>query len=357
MPAPAPRTLPHAGFGRRSWSAVFGRAAAAVAVAAGLVVVPVPVVGDLFADCAAAQGQIRVTIVVDPGTVGGAPRGPEAHCVTVPQGATGAEVLAERARQLGRAHPRYASSGLLCGIDGYPSSGCGQHVSGGYEYWAYWSASDGTWRYSSQGPAYRKMHDGDVEGWRFVRGSGGPGDPPPRRAPTSACPSGSPGPTSPSPTAPPSSSSSGGGSGGGAGAAPTAPPPGPAPAPSLAPQESPPGPAPEGQQGGESDDDDPAGSTGTSDDSDESEDRARASAGRAGEGSEHPTDGRDTGGRSPAADEANPDVADLDEDDSELAMANSDEAGVVPVGALIVLLAAFGLGASALWRTRRRSIP
>ncbi len=78
------------------------------------------------------------------------------------------------------AAPTYASSGLLCSINGTPASGCGQTVAGGYVYWSYFTGGTGTWTYASTG-AFATVTPGDVEGWRFQDpGSGRPNDPPPR---------------------------------------------------------------------------------------------------------------------------------------------------------------------------------
>ena len=41
-------------------------------------------------------------------------------------------------------------------------------------YWSYWHLEGGTWTYSPVGASIYKVHDGDVEGWRW-----GGGDPPP----------------------------------------------------------------------------------------------------------------------------------------------------------------------------------
>lgn len=49
-----------------------------------------------------------------------------------------------------------------------------------YQYWSYWHGSAAGWVYSGAGPYYYRPADGSVEGWHYVVGSGGPGDPPPR---------------------------------------------------------------------------------------------------------------------------------------------------------------------------------
>jgi hypothetical protein len=136
-------------------------------------------------------------------------------CVPVPAGSTGADVLTARAEMLGEPAPRYAPSGLLCAIDGFPATGCGVVTGGHYAYWAYYHGGS-SWSYADIGPAEETVSAGDVEGWRFQpEGSGTPADPPPR-APSLAstlCPSSgppttttitvtTPGPGSPPSTAP-----------------------------------------------------------------------------------------------------------------------------------------------------------
>jgi hypothetical protein len=128
-----------------------------------------------------AEGQIRVAIVVDPGPGAG---GPSATCLVVARGTTGSQLLAERAAALGVARPRYADSGLLCAFDGYPATGCGERTADGYRYWAYFSGTSGSWVYGSGNPFLRRLADGDVEGWRFVDGTGTGQDPPPRLSPS-----------------------------------------------------------------------------------------------------------------------------------------------------------------------------
>jgi len=137
------------------------------------------------ASCAAGvgEGQVRVVIVVDPGP--GGPVGPGSVCLAVSRGTTGAQLLAERAGALGASRPRYADSGLLCGIDGFPRTGCGETLpGGGYRYWAYFSGNSGSWSYGTGNPFIRRLADGDIEGWRFVEGTGTGQDPAPRLAPS-----------------------------------------------------------------------------------------------------------------------------------------------------------------------------
>ncbi|MFD3484409.1 SCO2322 family protein [Streptomyces sp. NPDC058665] len=77
----------------------------------------------------AKPGGKRVAVVVDPGTVADAPNGerppaPLAECARVDENATSADALAAVAKPL-----RYNSAALLCGITGYPKSGCGDQIS------------------------------------------------------------------------------------------------------------------------------------------------------------------------------------------------------------------------------------
>ena len=163
---------------RGSWLRV-ARWSCAIVVGVGAIVVggarPAAATG-----CAdpLAEGEIRVTIVVDSDATG-----LTSDCLVVPSGTTGLALLARRAGALGRTAPRYAQSGLLCAIDGFPATGCGDRSNGGFAYWAYFSGTSGSWVYGAYNPFLRRLSDGDVEGWRFVGGAGDAGDPPPRIAP------------------------------------------------------------------------------------------------------------------------------------------------------------------------------
>jgi len=122
---------------------------------------------------------VTVAVVVDFGD------GSPASAVCVPAGSSdnGAAVLAARAQQLGTPAPRFDSSGFVCGIDGYPSSGCGEQSGSTYAYWSYWHGS-GSWEYSNVGPGGSRVHAEVVEGWRFQpQGAGNPTDPPPNASP------------------------------------------------------------------------------------------------------------------------------------------------------------------------------
>jgi hypothetical protein len=126
-------------------------------------------------------GQVRVAIVVDDGTTA-----PSARCFALTEGADGADLLRQRADALGLPRPRYASSGLLCAIDGAPAPpACGEVVDGRYRYWAYFQGTGGTWTYgASVNPFTRRLRDGDVEGWRFtLRGTANGSTDQPRVAP------------------------------------------------------------------------------------------------------------------------------------------------------------------------------
>lgn len=134
----------------------------------------------------ARAGQVRVALVVDNGDLAGAPA-PGVSCVSVPSGSTGWDVLEAHARATGLPGPRSESSGLLCGIGGLPAEGCTDAVGTAYRYWSYWWARpDGAWRYATAGPDTHRVHDGDVEGWRFVTGRGTSTDLAPRIAPPDA---------------------------------------------------------------------------------------------------------------------------------------------------------------------------
>lgn len=128
-----------------------------------------------------AAGEIRVVLVVDATDLGG---GSSATCLVVPANTTGSQLLARRGAELGTGSPRYGSSGLLCAIDGMPATGCGDRNAGGFEYWAYFNGTSGSWVYGNFNPFTRRLSDGDIEGWRYVRGAGNGQDPPPRIGPS-----------------------------------------------------------------------------------------------------------------------------------------------------------------------------
>jgi hypothetical protein len=89
-------------------------------------------VGDFAVLCEgveAEEGSKRVGVVIDYGTDEDAPEGDEVpaargDCALVPLDATGSDVLAAVAEL------RIEDGGFICGIDGYPSAGCGDEVAG-----------------------------------------------------------------------------------------------------------------------------------------------------------------------------------------------------------------------------------
>ncbi|WP_208026782.1 hypothetical protein [Rhabdothermincola sediminis] len=133
----------------------------------------------------APAGHIRVAVVVDHGTEPDSQGTISVRCLTVADGSRGADLLRERAALLGLPPPRYAPSGLLCALDGYPEAPECAQGSGAVRYWSYWSGNDGHWVYGSGNPFTRRLRDGDIEGWRFVRATEAQA-PPPRLSPDRA---------------------------------------------------------------------------------------------------------------------------------------------------------------------------
>ncbi|MFH8606068.1 SCO2322 family protein [Streptomyces sp. NPDC018029] len=85
---------------------------------------------DICASTPAEDGRKRVALVIDFGLPKDAPKGetppaPRRACARVASDATSADALAAVAKPL-----RYDTKALLCAIDGYPKSGCGEQVSG-----------------------------------------------------------------------------------------------------------------------------------------------------------------------------------------------------------------------------------
>lgn len=77
-------------------------------------------------DTKAADGKKRVAVVLDFGRTadsadGATPPEPEARCASVPVAATGLEVL-------GAVAEVRTDKSLICGVDGYPATGCGEEV-------------------------------------------------------------------------------------------------------------------------------------------------------------------------------------------------------------------------------------
>ena len=219
------RRQPAATDGDTSRSAQAGRvhgwrrfASGALVVAAGTAALSLagPLALRPFADAAHAAGsagEVSVAFVLDFGSSGNRVVG----CVTVPASDTRYDALAAFAQEKNLTQPGYAPSGLLCSINGIPSSGCGQVVAGGYIYWAYFTGGAHGWTYASSGASGTVGTD-DVEGWRFENpGSGNPGDPGPRTAPRYDSICGSSTPTTTTTTTSVPSGGGGGGAGGGAG--------------------------------------------------------------------------------------------------------------------------------------------
>jgi hypothetical protein len=149
-----------------------------------VVAVPLPFAAGPFDQrCAEAAEGSSVALVVDFGDVegqGAPPGGVAARCVPATDRMTGAQVLIDAGYSI-----RPGPGGMVCAINGYPSEGCGERIGERqYLYWSYWRADAGNteWTYSSIGATGARVGDGDVEGWRFVDGTGRPSDPQPRRA-------------------------------------------------------------------------------------------------------------------------------------------------------------------------------
>jgi hypothetical protein len=187
------------------------RALAATGIVAVSVATPLGgAVGRLVGSstaCAGASGSIHVAVVVDYDGLPGAPTSPRVDCIAVPPGTRSSALLTLRARQLGLPAPRWRTTdGLLCAIDGYPSTGCATtDANGTYTYWSYWWGVGSSWQYASLGPTGHVATDGSVEGWRFGNGRGtGQDDAPRASVSASRCP------VAPAPTAVPPASSGGG---------------------------------------------------------------------------------------------------------------------------------------------------
>lgn len=79
--------------------------------------------GDFDAICGnttVASDQVRVAVVIDYGNEANSPK-PRAACAVIAKGLTRASALAAVA-------PLRMDQGFVCGIDGYPTSGCGESV-------------------------------------------------------------------------------------------------------------------------------------------------------------------------------------------------------------------------------------
>ncbi|MGV1006047.1 MAG: SCO2322 family protein [Candidatus Nanopelagicales bacterium] len=80
-----------------------------------------------LATAAQADGSVRVAVVIDSGFRGHAPEGEDPPsdliaCVTLPAGATGSEALAEAAEVR-------VDDDMVCGINGFPATGCATEIS------------------------------------------------------------------------------------------------------------------------------------------------------------------------------------------------------------------------------------
>lgn len=90
-----------------------------------------PTFDQLCASTPAVSGKLRVGLVLDFGTAADAPTGETRPaqivngCVQVASGASGADVLLAA---VGAGHVRVGSTGLVCGIDGYPKTECAPAV-------------------------------------------------------------------------------------------------------------------------------------------------------------------------------------------------------------------------------------
>jgi len=130
-------------------------------------------------DAVTSAATVRVVVVVDFGPRSKVSPRIVIKCLKVPAGTNGSVVLADVASSFHVPAPTYATSGLLCSIDGYPATGCGTPEPGGYAYWSYWHGG-GHWTYADLGPAEWTVRDEDVEGWRYQsQGAANPSDPAP----------------------------------------------------------------------------------------------------------------------------------------------------------------------------------
>ena len=156
------------------------RAGAVAGTGAALVALLGPAAKYPLQGVASAASYVYVAVVVDFGGLSGAPSQPVAKCVEVPSGSTMADALAAGFSPLG-----WASNGLLCQIEGYPTSeqvsNCDSYVNGKYQYWSFWTGTpSGTWSYAQLGPGGLSATQGSVEGYRFeLSGAGNATDPPP----------------------------------------------------------------------------------------------------------------------------------------------------------------------------------
>jgi len=147
-----------------------GRRFLAAALVGGVVAV---LPGTVSALAAGAQ---TIAVVIDFGNG----QSPEIVCASTSNGASDAQALTNAMTQMGQAAPTFASTGLLCSIAGYPTSGCGSSAASHYAYWAYFHGTSSGWSYAHNGPAEQAATAPVAEGWRFEsNGTGGSSDPAP----------------------------------------------------------------------------------------------------------------------------------------------------------------------------------
>ena len=167
------------------WGLFVGAAAAVLAPVGPGALVPLKMA---IASADSVGNDVYVAVVVDFGN--GSSMTTVSKCVPVASTARDTDALAAA---VGSSSVSYASSGLLCAIDNYPTNGvqnCGQSVgNGNYDFWSYWHGSSGQWSYSDNGPAGQSVSSpaDDVEGWKFQNGEpASSSDPPPGVAPSYA---------------------------------------------------------------------------------------------------------------------------------------------------------------------------
>jgi len=162
-----------------------------VALLLGALLVAAPGPALLAAGPAQAAGRVCVGVIVDHADSGDT-RPTDTFCATVDAGTSGLGVLLARATRLGRTAPR-VEGGLVCAIDGFPTTGCGAQDStrGGFDYWSYWKrpAGTGRWSYSQTGAGdvSHPPGDGDQEGWAFQLGGKEGAKQPPLVDPYAVC--------------------------------------------------------------------------------------------------------------------------------------------------------------------------
>jgi MYXO-CTERM domain-containing protein len=122
---------------------------------------------------AAAAGQF-VAVVIDFGP-GGPP--PIVKCVE----ARGQSEYQAVADALGGPDAlRFAPSGLLCGIEGIPATGCGVRTAGTYAYWAVFNGGASGWTFANDNPGVQVASPSTPIGLRYEpTGSGSASDPAP----------------------------------------------------------------------------------------------------------------------------------------------------------------------------------